>query len=50
MYRTSAVKQVYDDYLKILEASERITVEQCRKISWTKRFLRGIIRAFAPLM
>lgn len=50
MYRSAAVGQVYRDYMEILKASQRVTLEECRKVRWYQRMFRGILRAFAPLM
>ena len=50
MYQTEAVMQVYDDYQKIMEQSQTISLEECTKIPFPKRILRAVLRLFAPLM
>ena len=50
MYQTDAVMQVYEDYQKIMEQSQTISLEECTKISFPKRILSAVLRLFAPLM
>lgn len=50
MYHSQAVMQVKEDFLKTLEICREITIMDCKKVSILKRFVRIILRAFAPLM
>ncbi len=50
MYKTRAVKELKEDYLKTLELCNEITLEESRNIPWYKHFFRMILKIFAPLM
>lgn len=50
MYRMDCVKQMKEDFLKTLEVSRQITLEDCRKVKWYRKLGRSILRVFAPLM
>jgi cardiolipin synthase len=50
LYKTKSVMQIKEDYLKMLEVSQKITFDDTKKIRWSNRFLRSILRLFAPLM
>ncbi|MEG2570343.1 MAG: cardiolipin synthase [Clostridia bacterium] len=50
MYKTSAVADIRDDFLKTQALSQRITKEDCRNIPLIKRIIRAVLRIFAPLM
>ena len=50
MYQTDSVAQVRDDFLKTQQISGEVTLEQCRKLPFLRRFGRSVLRVFAPLM
>ena len=50
MYKSQAVMQVKKDYLETLEVCQPITLEDCNRINLAQRFIRGLLRLFAPLM
>lgn len=50
MYRSQAVEQVRDDFLKLLPVCSRITHETCEAVAWYTRCVRSVLRFFAPLM
>lgn len=50
LYKTKSVMQIKEDFLNILEVSQNITLEDTKKVKWSNRFLRAILRVFAPLM
>ena len=50
LYKTKSVMQIKEDFLKILEVSQNITLEDTTKVKWSNRFVRAILRVFAPLM
>ena len=49
MYRTDAVMEVKEDFLKTLEVCQEITKKDC-KCSIPMRVFQDIMRLFAPLM
>lgn len=50
LYKTKSVLQIKDDFLKTLEVCQNITIDDTKKVKWSNRFLRAILRVFAPLM
>lgn len=50
LYHTKTVAAVKQDFLKTLELCQEITLDDCKNVKWYKRFLRGLLRVFAPLM
>ena len=50
LYKSKCVSEIKEDFLKTLEVCKKITLEQCKKTPWYKRFVRGILNLFAPLM
>ncbi|MGI5960125.1 MAG: cardiolipin synthase [Massiliimalia sp.] len=50
LYHSKVVLDVKNDFEKTLTVCEEITLEKCRRIRWYRRFVRSILRAFAPLM
>ncbi|MCC8067259.1 MAG: cardiolipin synthase [Clostridiales bacterium] len=50
MYDTDAVMDVKKDSLAVFEESREITIEDCEKKSFVRRFGQSILRLFAPLM
>lgn len=50
MYRSQAVEEVRDDFLKILPVCNQVTEETCQAVPWYIRCIRSILRIFAPLM
>ena len=50
MYKTKAVKQALESFLKVLSVSEQITPDFYRSLPLGKRILRSLLKVFAPLM
>ncbi|MDD2955821.1 MAG: cardiolipin synthase [Oscillospiraceae bacterium] len=50
MYNTASIPDIYQDFLKTLEKSQEVTLEECRKVKWYRKLGRSILRVFAPLM
>ena len=50
LYKAKCVSEIKEDFLKTLEVCEKITLEKCKKTPLIKRFMRNILRLFAPLM
>ena len=50
LYKTSSVNEIKKDFQNIIKVSEEITIEDTKKVKWSNRFLRSIIRLFAPLL
>ncbi|MGL5379152.1 cardiolipin synthase [Clostridium sp.] len=50
LYKTKSVLEIKEDFLITLEKCQRITLEDCNKIKWSNRFVRSILKVFAPLM
>lgn len=50
MYRTRAVEEMREDYLRLLPVCNQVTEETCRAVPWFVRCVRSILRIFAPLM
>lgn len=50
LYQTKSIFEVKEDFLKTLEQSQVITLEDCRSVKWYTRLGRIVLRAFAPLM
>lgn len=50
LYKTKSVLQIKEDFLKTLEACQRITLKDCQNVPWYRRLGRSLLRIFAPLM
>lgn len=50
LYKTSSIEKIKDDFMTTLNVCQPITLEDCKNIKWSNRFLRAILRVFAPLM
>lgn len=50
MYLNSEILKIEEDYQKTLQLCQKITKEDCRKISFKDRMAGQILRLFAPLM
>jgi len=50
MYRTKAVEQAKESFLNALSLSEKINIESCRNIRFSKRVLRSLLKILSPLM
>lgn len=50
MYNTDTILDVKKDFLETLKLCEEITLDDCEKISSTRKLFRAILRFFAPLM
>ena len=50
MYNTDSIKEVKQDFIETLEKSKEITLEMCKNVSKSRRFLRAILKLFAPLL
>lgn len=50
LYNTKSVYDVRQDFIDTLELCREVTLEDCLKVKWYTRFIRGVLRLFAPLM
>ena len=50
LYKTECIKEIKKDFKETFKVSKSITIEDTRKIKWSNRFLRAIIRLIAPLL
>ena len=50
LYKSSAVKQLKEDYIHMLQDCMEMTEEKCNSVNIFKRLTRGIIRVFSPLL
>lgn len=50
MYRSQAILQMKQDFVKTLEVCIPVTLEECYEVRWYIRLMRSILRCFAPLM
>ena len=50
LYRTKTIEDLRYDFLQTQAVSEEVTKEWCRRVSWIRRFFRGILKVFAPLL
>ncbi|MGL5676536.1 MAG: cardiolipin synthase [Cellulosilyticaceae bacterium] len=50
LYKTRSVLQIKEDFLETLKICMPITLEECHRVRWYVRFIRSILRVFAPLM
>ncbi|MDO4749644.1 MAG: phospholipase D-like domain-containing protein, partial [Eubacteriales bacterium] len=50
MYRTPAIAQMHEDFLRTLERCEEITAAHCDAFPLVKRIMQGLLRIFAPLL
>ena len=49
-YRSQAAFFCDQDFLETQEKCQEITLAWCRSVSWIRRFFRGILKIFAPLL
>ena len=50
LYKSKALLELKDDFLDTLKKCKEITIEDCKKDGLFKRFMRVILKTFAPLM
>lgn len=50
LYKTECIDEIKKDFKETFKVSKSITIEDTRKIKWSNRFLRAIIRLIAPLL
>lgn len=50
MYNTQTVNVMKNDFFKIMEKSQRVTIEDTKDVKWYIVLLRAILKVFAPLM
>ncbi|MGL4344689.1 MAG: cardiolipin synthase [Cellulosilyticaceae bacterium] len=50
MYKTKAVHDMKQDFLKTLKLCQEITLEEAHHVRWYNRLIRSILRVFSPLM
>lgn len=50
MYKTTAIDQLYQDFVDTLDVCEEITLEKARNIKWITHLTRSVLNVFAPLM
>ncbi len=49
-YQSQAVAELRDDYLKTLEVSHQVSLQECQNIPWYVRLGRSILKLFSPLL
>jgi cardiolipin synthase len=49
-YKSHAVKDVYNDFMDMLDQSEEITLDFCMKRNWFTRMFLGVMNIFSPLL
>lgn len=50
LYKTESIKEIKEDFKDTFNKCKLITLEDTKKIKWSNRFLRAIIRLIAPLL
>lgn len=50
LYNTKSVLEIKEEFLENLEKCIEFTLEDCKKVKWSNRIVRSILRVFAPLM
>ncbi len=50
LYKTDSIKDIKQDYLDTLKKCHKITIKECKNTSSFKKFIRLVIRMFAPLL
>ena len=50
LYKTKTVEDIKKDFIATMEKSKFITLEDTKKVKWSNKILRSIIRVFAPLL
>lgn len=50
LYKSKALLELKEDFLETLKKCQEITIEDCKKDGLFKRFMRVILKTFAPLM
>ncbi len=50
LYRTETAKEIYEDCKATVSVSQKITLDDCKKIRWYHRLFQRLIRVFSPLM
>ncbi|WEG73124.1 cardiolipin synthase [Vagococcus intermedius] len=50
MYQTTAVAEVYQDFVEVEKICDEITLEKARDINWLTHLGRAVLNVFAPLM
>lgn len=50
MYKTTAVQEVYDDFIATQALCQEITLDEVRRVGWWRHLGRAVLNVFAPLM
>lgn len=50
MYKTSSLEQIYKDFMRIIERSQKMTIEDCDNRKLIQKMLGIVLKPFAPLM
>ena len=50
MYKTTAVQEVYDDFIATQALCQEITIDEVRRVGWWRHLGRAVLNVFAPLM
>ena len=50
MFRSKAVMQAKDSFMNSLSQSEKVSLERCRNIRFSKRVLRSLLKILSPLL
>lgn len=49
-YRSTCIEKMKEDFLETLEKSKAVTLEECKKLPWYRKFCRAVLKLFAPMM
>lgn len=50
LYKTKSVLQIKEDFMNTLNVCQHISLKDCENVKWSNRFVRSILRVFAPLL
>lgn len=50
LYKTTSVNELKIDFENTLELSKQVTYEECTKMSFLKKIIASILRAFSPML
>lgn len=50
LYKTKTIADIKADFNQILEVSQQVTLEKCKRVRLTTRLARALLRLLAPLM
>lgn len=50
LYKTKTIDNIKKDFIATMEKSKFITLEDTKKVKWSNKIIRSIIRVFSPLL